>query len=222
MGSQQAISAAFSDYGIWAGSSTDGAYLANPFDVVHAGKGATIIGQINAGSSQLMSLPSFLSAPLLELDITATDDIIEKMWHKLAINCCINGLTALYDCTNGALIHDSDKRQHLDVLIAETDSILQALHIMSTSVKEQVYHVCRITQHNYSSTYQDVKYQRTTELAYMNGFLIRQAHEHGITAPCHQRLIEALQLQGYECSHECHLITKLMQLLANNLLSQCC
>ena len=66
-----------------------------------------------------MSLPSFLSAPLLELDITATDDIIEKMWHKLAIKR-INGLTALYDCTNGALIHDSDKRQHLDVLIAET------------------------------------------------------------------------------------------------------
>lgn len=196
MGSQQAVCAAFNGFAIWAGSSTDGAYLADPFEVVHAGKGETVIGQINAINDQVMLLPSFLSASVLGLNVAETKDILDKLWQKLAVNCCINGLTALYDCTNGALIQDEDKRQSLDELIAEVDDILQALGISETSVKECVYHVCRITANSYSSTHQDVKHHRITELAYMNGFLIQQAQQCGLTAPMHRQLMEQLQQRG--------------------------
>ena len=193
MGSQQAIADAFPTLSVWAGSATDGAFLNKAFDVCHAGKGMTSIGPLNP----LCAIEDF--EPLLEkfhLDVQWVEDIEQVLWKKLAINCCINGLTALFDSRNGELLDNGEKQQWLDQLADEVNDVLSATSKPIKNLTESVHHICQITASNISSTCQDVRKGRRTELAYINHYLIKQAAIHKIPVPTHEKLMAALAKQS--------------------------
>lgn len=194
MGSQQAINEAFPTQTVWAGSSTDGAYLAAPFEVCHAGQGQTWIGPMKNDETSVDSFNDLLNN--FRLKVTPCDNIEQKLWEKLAINCCINGLTALFNCRNGELLDNSEKQSWLDQLIDETSTVLAALQIQIPSLKERVYGVCQTTANNISSTCQDARLGRTTELSFINGFLIDQAKGLGIPVKSHKQLMDKLRTSG--------------------------
>ncbi len=197
MGSQQTIRKAFPAQTIWAGSSTDGAYLSAPFSVCHAGIGRTWIGPLQQGCENDESFMQLLQH--FRLKVSRYDDIEHKLWEKLAINCCINALTAHFDCRNGELLDGGEKQHWLNLLIAETQVVLSALGIAVPSLSTRLYEVCRLTSDNISSTCQDVRQKRTTELAYINGFLIAKAQSLGIALPNHKKLLRCVGIcpSGY-------------------------
>lgn len=194
MGSQQAIREAFPARNIWAGSSTDGAYLSAPFEVCHAGQGQTWIGPLNNRTSAASGFNDLLDN--FRLRVSQYAPIEEKLWEKLAINCCINGLTALFNCRNGELLDNGEKQAWLDQLIGETATVLTALEFPANALRERVYGVCRVTAENISSTCQDARSGRTTELPFINGFLLRQANALGIALDYHHRLMDQLSASG--------------------------
>ncbi|WP_422490109.1 ketopantoate reductase family protein [Endozoicomonas sp. ALE010] len=194
MGSQQTIRDALPTQSIWAGSSTDGAYLSAPFEVHHAGQGQTWIGLLR---NQQRSEQGFHElCDNFRLKVNHCDFIEQKLWEKLAINSCINGLTALFDCRNGELLDNGEKQVWLNQLIIETSEVLEALGIPATALKDSVYGVCQITASNLSSTCQDARKGRATELAYINGFLIKQANSLGVTVNSHHQLMDQLNATG--------------------------
>ena len=78
MGSQQDIASDLPEQDIWAGSSTDGAYLTAPFHVTHAGQGVTFIGKLtNASSKQItfQNQSTAFSCLLAKLEITAAEPL---------------------------------------------------------------------------------------------------------------------------------------------------
>lgn len=190
MGSQQLISNAFPTQTVWAGVSTDGAYLVAPFEVCHAGQGQTCIGPLRQNHQSERGFNDLFDN--FRLKIIRCDAIEQKLWEKLAINSCINGLTALFNCRNGELLDNGEKQDWLDQLIAETRSILEALEIPATSLKEKVHKVCQTTANNISSTCQDVRKGKTTELSFINGFLIKQANALGVSVSRHNQLMGQL------------------------------
>lgn len=194
MGGQQAIRDALPTQAIWAGSSTDGAYLSAPFEVRHAGQGQTWIGPL---SSHQQSEQGFYDlCNNFRLKVSQCDPIEQKLWEKLAINSCINGLTALFDCRNGELLDNGEKQVWLDQLITETSEVLAALGMPANALKESVYGVCQITASNLSSTCQDARKGRATELSFINGFLIQQANSLGVTVNSHHQLMDQLNATG--------------------------
>ncbi|WP_263080543.1 2-dehydropantoate 2-reductase [Endozoicomonas sp. Mp262] len=196
MGSQQEIVDLLPEQNIWAGSSTDGAFLTEPFKVCHAGKGETTIGEIQWGH-QTAQFPFSDLLDNFGLAVHKTSDIKQILWRKLAVNCCINGLTALYDCKNGALVDHQEKYKHLTNLISETSRTLKGLNKnLNTDISRLVESVCRKTANNISSTCQDARSDRMTELAYINGFLLNLARQHGIAMPEYSKLLSALKLKG--------------------------
>lgn len=193
MGSQQAVAHEFPELSVWAGSATDGAYLNNPFDVCHAGKGMTHIGPLGKSCS-----PNDFAMLQHEfhLDVHQVDDIEQVLWKKLAINCCINGLTALYDCRNGKLLDNGDKQQWLDQLAIEVNHVLDVVAKPIKNLIESVHHICQITGNNISSTCQDARQGRRTELAYINHYLIERADILQTPVPAHKKLVTALEKKG--------------------------
>ena len=188
MGSQQAITEAFPEQNIWAGSSTDGAWLKKTLHVCHAGQGITEVGRFNHDtvSAWLSQFQRF------SLTVKASDNIEQTLWQKLAVNSAINGLTAMFDCQNGQLL-EADKKPLMDELINEfilVDKILGKR--TEGSLHQKVYEVCRLTASNRSSTCMDARLQRKTELAYINGYLIKIAGQHGLELPAHHQLMEKL------------------------------
>ncbi len=194
MGSQNAIAQAFPDYSVWAGSTTDGAWLKGDLDVCHAGKGSTWIGPLtnNPGDGCFRKLTEQFS-----LKIQVTDHIETRLWEKLAINSCINGLTALYNCRNGELMDNTDYLAHMNQLAHETEQVLRALGIsLEEPLTSTIHRVCELTQSNISSTCQDARMHRLTELAFINGFLIQSADTQNIGVATHRRLMHQLEEKG--------------------------
>ncbi|MRI33508.1 2-dehydropantoate 2-reductase [Endozoicomonas sp. OPT23] len=193
MGSQQQIAEAFEHYAVFAASTTEGAWLKEPLHVCHAGNGNTWFGPMNR-KAKLLPCPAFSS---LSESIIPVSDIEEKLWDKLAINCAINGLTALYDCRNGALLETGQYRKRMLLLIEEVVTVRQALAVSSPeSLQDIVEKVCIATAANHSSTCMDARHGRKSELAFINGYLINHAKQLNIKLTENLMLMRELKNKG--------------------------
>ncbi|MCL6415981.1 2-dehydropantoate 2-reductase [Aestuariirhabdus sp. Z084] len=198
MGSQQAIITSFPQFDIYCLSTTEGAYVATNREVVHAGYGTSWLGKLNRNSEPVDDQSRAIAKDLSRSELTVKCDpcITNRLWLKLAINSSINGLTALYGCKNGDLLRPP-YCDRMDALSRETIQLFQNLGIdPGLDLIQQVRTIAKDTAQNFSSTYQDVQRGKTTELAFMNGFVIEQARQAGIHLPEHQRLLDELAVLG--------------------------
>ncbi|WP_281646147.1 2-dehydropantoate 2-reductase [Parendozoicomonas sp. Alg238-R29] len=194
MGSQQQIAELFPQYAVYAGSTTDGAWLESFLNIHRAGRGKTWLGPLNPRAKEFGHYSAINSlTKITDIDVTFVDNITEKLQEKLAINSAINGLAVLHDCPNGSLLEGALQKQ-VQNLCTETAQILSAdsYTITAERLLETVNHVLKVTAENINSSLQDVRNNRTTELNWINGYLLTRAQKHGIAAPAHKQLIQAL------------------------------
>jgi 2-dehydropantoate 2-reductase len=118
----------------------------------------------------------------------------QALWNKLAINCCINPLTAKLNSKNGEL----DTPLHLATIETLSQEIAQVMLAEGLEAKakvifERVKEVIKATSDNYSSMQQDVFHQRRTEIDYISGYLIRCAKLHGLAVPTNEHLYHQIK-----------------------------
>lgn len=169
---------------------TDGAYRTAPLSVVHAGAGQTLIGG-QADSEELLS-----SLPTQFLTIKACDNIAEKQWQKLATNCAINGLTAVFRCRNGDLLTNPQALARVKALCDEIIGITKQIDpslTISDNLFQQTQKILQQTANNYSSMYQDIQQGNLTEIDFINGYLCSEANRLGIDCPENQRLVTEIK-----------------------------
>ncbi|MEE8056897.1 MAG: 2-dehydropantoate 2-reductase [Pseudomonadales bacterium] len=168
------------------GITTDGAYRTEQNVVVHAGHGVTHFG---CNKILLQYLPTQY------LTIEACHDIEIRQWQKFAVNCAINGLTAIYQCRNGELLNNPEARQRLTTICDEIFSVAKALGISEhlTQITTQVEDTLRATAENYSSMYQDISHSRSTEIDFINGCLCEIAEKYSISCEENQRVIQEIK-----------------------------
>ncbi len=190
MGSQQQITQQAGAERVLIGSTTDGAYLRAPFEVVHAGRGTTAIGQFSDTGTRL-ALPERDFGLQLQQD----PQIETTLWRKLAINCAINPLTAVHDCRNGALATEPAYTRELETLCLEFEAVARAcgMSLFETPLQEQALRVARQTGDNYSSMLQDIRHRRPTEIEQITGFLCHEAERLGVAVPSHRRMLERVR-----------------------------
>lgn len=114
--------------------------------------------------------------------------------RKFAINCAINGLSALHRCRNGELLDGSAARAPLRELCNELEPALRRLQLWreAQSLLSAVEDVCRQTAANRSSMLQDVDAARSTEIAFLNGEVLRRAAAHKLQLPLNRALLRDL------------------------------
>jgi len=123
------------------------------------------------------------------LPCQASEDIRTHSWNKFLVNLGINGLTAIFDCPNGALldIPEAAVRQERAVreaiLVAQASGI--AIHPDPVALCREV---CAKTAANISSLLQDVRRGRKTEIDALNGALVQLARKAGLPAPENERI----------------------------------
>lgn len=156
---------------LWAGISTEGAYRRGDEQVFYAGHGETVIGRWIEHHNQASSNPVLPG-------VSEVNDIQQRIQAKLAINAVINPLTAVFRCRNGELVENPAYKQKLEQLAEETQNFFEAHDWQLPFIlKQRAAEVAQATAANQSSTLQDILNQRPTELAYINGFLLRQAQQ---------------------------------------------
>jgi 2-dehydropantoate 2-reductase len=189
MGVLESLEQAHSELSLFAGTTTEGAYL-DGSTLVHAGEGDTVIGR------QGEPAPDWF-APLTagEERFLWEENIDDALWKKLLVNCAINPLTALHRCRNGALLDNPGLRAEVELLCEELAAVCAARgnRRAANCVLDWVLSVIQHTAANRSSMLQDVEQGRETEIEYITGYLLREAGRLGIPCPHHQQLYAQIQ-----------------------------
>lgn len=178
-------------------TTSHGAWLRGPFDVVHAGVGEAWLGQLLARPESGDDLHALLAAlPDREMNIHADVDIESRLWQKLAVNCAVNALTVIYDCRNGELLTDPQRRQKLRALCAEISALMQTLvgAPAMPELESLVIKVLKVTAQNFSSTLQDVRQGRETEISELNGYLVELAERQQLDCPLNRALLQQVAM----------------------------
>lgn len=179
---------------LWAGMSTEGAYRKDKTRVVYAGAGDTRIGRWQPSGSSMLSLnqtelPQYKQLPYVQVE----QNIANNLREKLAINAVINPLTAHFDCPNGALVSDPNYRARTLQLAGEISELYQLLGWqLSFDLTERSLDVAQATANNFSSTVQDRRNGRTTELDYISGYLLTRAKAIQLAMPHTRALYDSL------------------------------
>ena len=178
------------------GVTAQGANMAAPGRVRHAGDGLTRIGFLKAASFS----KSLLLAKLCNLlnyggiETLIVDNILDHVWSKLLINVGINALTAIHRCPNGALLESTGKREKLTAAVREGEAVARALGIQLTEDPlAMTLEVCRKTAENLSSMLQDVNSKRPTEIDAINGEIIAAARKLSIPTPINDELVQKVK-----------------------------
>ena len=198
MGNADVIAEFIDPRRILAGTTSHGATMLGAGHIRHAGMGATTIGTwavSGQGRQRAGQIADFLNQAGIETE--SVEDVRSVVWNKLLINIGINAITALSGIKNGQILDQKATRELSRAAVEEAMAVARAQQI---EIKEDavaiVFKVAGATAANRSSMGQDVDNKRQTEIAAINGFIVREAESLGIEVPVNRTLtalIETLQ-----------------------------
>lgn len=182
-------------------SSTSGAWR-DADQVTVAAENATLMG------NGLVTAPNWFAALQPHFhDLQWHHDIDAVRWQKLTVNAVINPLTALYQCRNGELLDGAEREQAMLTLATEIDQLCSILFPpnnadASTGWRADTFArskaIAEKTAANTSSMCADILAGRSTEIDFINGFLLRAAARNGLTLPFNQHCVARIAARTSE------------------------
>lgn len=151
-------------------------------------------------------------------------DVQLAMRKKVVVNSVVNPLTAILGCRNGALFKDNGSKGMLWDVCTEAAAAFQAQleadtqaflgshaseagrsqtplgrmppELQVDALVQEVKRVAALTRGNISSTLSDIRKGRPTELAFMNGYLIRLGQQYGVPMPVNSTLLNMVNMRS--------------------------
>jgi 2-dehydropantoate 2-reductase len=191
MGLLEIAASRLPEVALFAGTTTEAAYRTGERQVRHAGRGITRIGSLESRAK-----PEWINSwQGMSLACQWDPHIEAALWHKMAINCAINPLTALHRVRNGELNRDSAFKASVASLCAEIASVSEAAGFNQTArlIARDVVEVINRTADNKSSMLQDTLANRPTEIEFITGYLVRRANALGIKVDSNRELLERIR-----------------------------
>ena len=168
---------------------THGCLRHSPLSIEHTGLGKNDLGLL-AGDLTLLErnqLTKKLQGALPE--VTFHEHIKQKQWLKLAINCVINPLTAIYNVDNGALLKKQFSVQINNILLEVIEvSKNEGIHFTLIDLQNVIKEVTLATAKNCSSMRSDILSGKVTEIDYINGYIHLLGQSNHIDTPENTKL----------------------------------
>lgn len=165
------------------------AAVPSPGTVKHTGRGDLIIGPDGPRLRTLARLFQESGAGCV-----VADRIQDQLWEKLICNSALNAVSALCQITYGEIGGGEAAWSVAEKVVGEALVVARASGINPTGMENPeaaLATVRRLTGQiaaAYSSTAQDLRRKRRTEIDALNGFIARRGHELGIPTPVNHML----------------------------------
>lgn len=136
------------------------------------------------------------------LPCEVTDEVGKALWAKMLYNCALNPLGAILGVHYGALTENPHSRAIIDATIDEIYTVMTgAGHSTywptAADYREELYSKLLPDTYNHqSSTLQDIRAKRPTEIDTLTGRILAMAQEQGVDVPVNTmlyRLIKSLE-----------------------------
>jgi 2-dehydropantoate 2-reductase len=160
-----------------------------PGHVRHHGRGELVIGPCPA------SAPIVVAFQNAGIATKVSDEVIEALWAKLIVNCAYNALSAVAQLPYGALIEVDGIVGVMSDVVRECAEVAARLGVrVPKDISEAVLGIAASMPNQYSSTAQDLSRRKTSEIGYLNGYVVRKGAELGIATPANRALLVMVKL----------------------------
>ena len=167
-----------------------GTEMAGPGHVRHHGSGELIIGAA-PGSAGLAQLFVEAGNPA-----RIADNVAEVLWQKLITNCAYNALSAVPQLTYGPMLDVAGASDVIRNVVQECVAVARACGVaVPEDILERTLALGVRMPSQASSTAQDLARGKTTEIDYLNGYVVRKGAELGIPTPTNLALQVMVKLR---------------------------
>ena len=124
-----------------------------------------------------------------------TDQIAEDLWAKLLYNGLLNPLGAIFEVAYGELAAHTEARHTMAALAGEIFDVMEAsgfrTHWKSAAeyLEDFYERLIPITAAHESSTLQDLRAGKRTEIDALTGAVVKLGEEHGVPVPVNRTLL---------------------------------
>jgi len=194
LGNEEVICQQVDQKKVMLGVTNHGATLLGPGSIRHAGKGKTSIGELDGKvTDRVNQITQMFCKAGIETEVSST--IQDLVWVKLFVNIGINALTALTGFKNGQLLDHPETLRLMEALVSEAVEVAGRKGIrIEGNPFEKVKTVAEATRQNRSSMGQDFDNKRRTEIDAINGAVVREAKQLGISVPFNQAITDLVKV----------------------------
>lgn len=191
LGNAEALAARLGVERVAAGIAVMGATLVTPGEV-RSVPGRFVLGSSPATAERVERLVSLLHEA--GIPTALADDIAAAVWCKLAANCAVNPLSALFGLTNGELLERQDLRPQLVAAAREVGAVAAAKGIrLQRDTVLSTLETAQATATNRSSMLQDLERGARTEIDAMCGAVVREGRRLGVATPANAELFRRVR-----------------------------
>lgn len=163
--------------------------MAGPGHVRHLGGGELALGPSVHGDA----VAARLRAAGIPTRIEASVETL--LWSKLAVNCAWNALSAIAQQPYAALIEHRDVLRLMEDAVAECVAVAAASGIqLPADSWTQIRSLAERMPTQYSSTAQDLRRGKPSEISALNGTVVRLGEQLGVPTPVNRALTVCVQL----------------------------
>jgi 2-dehydropantoate 2-reductase len=163
--------------------------MAGPGHVRHLGRGELVLPSrlpvgLAASPAQLAEVFAAAGVP-----VEFSDNVPGALWSKLVLNCAYNALSAVTGLPYGPLVQQPGMPQVMREAVLECIAVAQAQGIVfPADVFEAVDRIARTMPGQFSSTAQDVRRGKPSEIDHLNGYIVREGERLGLPTPVNRTL----------------------------------
>ncbi|SFC96637.1 ketopantoate reductase [Cupriavidus sp. OV038] len=156
----------------------------------HHGRGDLVIGQ-EQGSELVARLFHDAGVPTV-----VSANVARALWEKLILNCAYNALSAIVNLPYGEIRGVASAEEAMRNLIAECLAVAHAEGVdIDLDADGQLERIRRtIPLGQYSSMAQDFTRGRASEIAALNGAIVRRGNARGVPTPVNQIIVALVEL----------------------------
>jgi 2-dehydropantoate 2-reductase len=144
-------------------------------------------GDLELSGEGAAEIAALLGAAGIETRVSP--DVMASLWAKLVVNCAINPLSAITGLPYGKMAAQDGIAQLMEDIAREALAVAQAEGIsVPDSVFETIRTIPVTMAGQQSSTAQDLARGKPTEIAFLNGEVVKRAARLGIEVPINRTL----------------------------------
>ncbi|SDT95861.1 ketopantoate reductase [Verrucomicrobium sp. GAS474] len=171
------------------------ASVPEPGRVKHAGRGDLVIGPETETTRRLALLFERAGVPC-----RISANIEGELWEKFICNCALNAVSALGQARYGRINGDAGAVELVAAVIGEVLAVARAMGVVLPRMGEEKAALAATLELTaqiggaFSSTAQDLKRRKPTEIDVLNGFIARRGSELGVPTPVNHALFTLVKL----------------------------
>jgi 2-dehydropantoate 2-reductase len=171
------------------------AAMTGPGQVKHTGRGDLVIGDpTGARSNEVERLAALFSRA--GVPCAVSDRVEAELWTKMSMNCAYNAVSALGRAKYGRITHHPQAREVLRQAVLETVAVARAsgIDLPESKLIDAAFRLGEAMSEATSSTAQDIRRGKRTEIDSLNGYVARRGAELGVPTPVNQTLHALVKL----------------------------